>query len=383
MENFMPVMKRCRGLISVCVLLIFSQFECTAHAQNVVRGVDFVHPMQYSVADQNAAFANLKAAGVHVIRFGIEEDLDKNIDFVQRANAQGISTVLILHGKYAPNAPVRPYRPNEFPGMWAGPPFSALDPKVSGQYFQQVMDKLDADGIVLAGLELENEINMAGNNPDFSLPGEGKVLGLNDLYHDPEGQQVAKGYLQYLKELAALKQARDHSKLNRQTPLLPTSLVDIVQEGPWPTPKKYDGVSVGATLAFFRAHGLDKLVDAYNLHTYPWGDGPGNQVSAIHRLRRLQGLVMPVCSPVGSPNGKPCWITEWGFASANKACPSDEHSRSLLVQEMMGDFAQLIEEKRLEALIYYSWIGDPSFDVYRCGGLTESGRAAIGPISTR
>ena len=93
------------------------------------------------------------------------------------------------------------------------------------------MDKLDADGIVLAGLELENEINMAGNNPDFSLPGEGKVLSLNDLYHDPEGQQVANGYQQYLKELAALKQARDHSKLNRQTPLLPTSLVDIVQEG--------------------------------------------------------------------------------------------------------------------------------------------------------
>jgi len=65
---------------------------------------------------------------------------------------------------------------------------------------------------------------MAGNNPDFRLPGEGKVLSLNDLYHDPEGQQVAKGYLQYMKELAALKQTRDQSKLNQHTPLLPTSL---------------------------------------------------------------------------------------------------------------------------------------------------------------
>lgn len=379
----MPVMKRYGGLISVCVLLLSLQFGSSAQAQAVVRGVNFVHPLQYSVADQNTALANLKVADVHVIRFGIEEDLDKNIDFVQRANAQGIATVLILHGKYTPNAPVRPYRPNEFPGMWAGPQLSALDPELSGQYFQQVLEKLDADGIVLAALELENEINMAGNNPDFSLPGEGKVLGLNDLYHDPEGQQVAKGYLQYLKELAALKQARDHSKLNRQTPLLPTSLVDIVQEGPWPTPKKYDGVSVGATLAFFRANGLDKLVDAYNLHTYPWADGPGSPVSATHRLRRLQGLVTPVCSPVGSPDGKSCWVTEWGFTNANKVCPSDEHSRSALVQEMMGDFSQLIQEKRLVALIYYSWIGDPPFDVYRCGGLTQSGRAATGPISTR
>jgi hypothetical protein len=260
--------------------------------------------------------------------------------------------------------------------MWVGSPLSYLDPELSRQYFQQVMDNLDANGIVLAGLELENEINMAGNNPDFCLPGEGRVLGLNDLYHDPEGQQIAKGYLQYLKELAALKQVRDHSKLNQHTALLPTSLVDIVQEGPWPTPKNYDGVSVGATIAFFRANGLDKLVDAYNLHTYPWGDGAGEKASAIHRLRRLQGLVNPVCSL----GGKPCWITEWGFANDSKACPSDEKVRSLLVQEMMGDFRQLAQEKRITALLYYSWIGDQSFDVYRCGALTESGRSAIAPI---
>ena len=294
--------------------------------------------------------------------------------------AQNIATVLILHGKYAPNAPVRPYRPKDFPGMWAGPPLSYLDPELSQQYFQQVMDKLDANGIVLAGLELENEINMAGDNPDFRLPGEGKVLSLNDLYHDPEGQQVAKGYLQYLKELAALKQVRDRSKLNQHTPLLPTSLVDIVQEGPWPTPKKYDGVSVGATLAFFRANGLDKLVDAYNLHTYPWGDSPGDKASAIHRMRRLQALVLPVCSVAGSPSGKPCWITEWGFTNDSKACSSDEKARSQLVQEMMGNFRQFAQEKRLTGLLYYSWIGDQPFDVYRCGALTESGRFAVAPM---
>jgi len=378
----MPVAKRCGLSVVLCtlmfLLLLFG--SSVAYAQNVVRGVNFVHPLQFSVADQNADLAHLKSAGVHVIRLGIEEDLDKNLDFMKRAYAENIATVLILHGKYAPNAPRRPYLAKEFPGMWAGPPLSFLDPGLSQQYFQQVMDKLDANGIVLAGLELENEINMAGNNPDFRLPGEGKVLSLSDLYHDPEGQQVAKGYLQYLKELAALKQVRDHSKLNQHTLLLPTSLVDIVQEGPWPTPKKYDGVSVGATIAFFRANGLDKLVDAYNLHTYPWGDGPGDKTSAIHRLRRLQALVLPVCSAAGSPSGKPCWITEWGFTNNSKACPSDEKARGLLVQEMMGDFRQLTQEKRITGLLYYSWIGDPPFDVYRCGGLTESGRFAMAPM---
>jgi hypothetical protein len=369
------------GLLSA--LFVFSLLSGTARAQNVIRGVNFVHPLQFSLADQNAALANLKAVGVHVIRFGMyERDLDKNVDFIGRANAEGIAAVLVLHGSYLPNAPTRAYRPNEFPGMWAGPPLSFLSPELSESYFQQLMDRLDADGIVLAGLELENEINMAGNNPDFNLPGEGRVLSLEDLRHDPEGQQVAKGYLQYLKVLAALKQVRDRSKLNRRTPLLPTSLVDLEQEGPWPTPKKYDGVSIGATLAFFRANGLDKLVDAYSLHTYPWADDPGGKASAIHRLRRLEGLVSPVCSPAGSPNGKPCWITEWGFTNANTACPADEQSRGLLVREMMEDIAQLAHEGLLTALIYYSWIGDPPFDVYRCGALTESGRAAIAPMQT-
>jgi hypothetical protein len=347
----------------------------------MLRGVDFVHPLQFSVADQDSALAKLKAAGVNVIRFGVEEKIDENVDFMKRAYAQGIKTVLILHSKYPPNAPVRPYRPQEFPGMWGGPPLSSLDVDLSGKYFRQVMDLLDVNGVVLAGLELENEINMAGNDQDFRLPGEGRVLGLNDLQHDPEGQQVAKGYLQYLKALAALKAARDHSKLNAHTPLLPTSLVEVVQEGPWPTPKNYDGVSVGALMAFFRAHGLDGLVDAYNLHTYPWGDGPGQTASAIHRQRRLQAYVQPVCSPAGSPGGKPCWITEWGFSYGTKDCaPDQEKGRDLLIREMMGDFGQLAKQRRLAGLIYYSWIGDTPFDVYRCGALTPSGHAAIAPM---
>ena len=354
---------------------------CQAGAQNVVRGFDFVNPvLGFSEADQNAQLANMKATGVRVIRFGVEGDVDKNVDFLKRANAQGIKAVLILHGKYAADAPIRPYRAKEFPGMNAGPPFSTLSPELCQRYFEEVLDKLDSNGVALAGLEFENEINMAGNNPDFRLPGEGRVLGLNDLYHDGEGQQVAKGYLQYLKGLAALKQVRDHSRLNQRTPLLPTSLVEIVQEGPWPTRKNYDGVSAGATMAFFRANGLDKLVDAYNLHTYPWADDPGGKASAIHRLRRLQQYVEPLCSAAGSATGKPCWITEWGFTNDSKACPSDEKARALLVQEMMGDFGQLVKEKRLTGLIYYSWIGEARFDVYRCGGLTQSGRLAIAPF---
>ena len=374
--------------VFVCLLVGFAGIwasyspAAVARTDAILTGIDFVHPTSFSVADQDAALAHMKAAGVRVIRFGIEDKEDENLDFIKRAHAQSVAVVLIFHGKYAPGAPVRPYRPKEFPGMWEGPPISSLDPELSRVYFKRFMEKLDAAGIALAGVELENEINMAGNNPDFRLPAKGRVLGLDDLYHDPEGQQVAKGYLQYLKVLAALRDARDHSGLNRQAPLLPFSLVDTGPEGAWPTPKNYDGVSPGATMAFLRANGLDKLVDAYNLHIYPWADGPGQKASAIHRVRRLQQLALPLCSPAGSPSGKPCWVTEWGFTNDSMSCPANEAARSLLVQEMIEDFRQLAHEKRVTGLIYYSWLGEARFDVYRCGSLTKTGQFVIAPVPT-
>jgi hypothetical protein len=373
--------RRMACLTALGTLLSIVLLAGTAQARDVIRGVDFVHPLQLSTENQNAKLSELQSLRVHVIRFGMyAEDEDKNVDFIKRAYAHKISTLLILHGLYATGAPVRPFRPKEFPGMWSGPPLSYLDPVRSAQYFQELIGKLEAGGVMLAGLELENEINMAGSNPDFRLPGEGRVLGLADLSHDPEGQQVAKGYLQYLEVLAVLKQVRDNSKLNTHTPLLPTSLVDIEQEGPWPTPKPYDGVSVGATMDFFRAHGLDQLVDAYNLHTYPWGDHPGDKAAAIHRLRRLRALVDPVCVP----GGKPCWITEWGFAYASKSCSgSEERDHTLLVLDMMDDFAQLAREGRLTGLIYYSWTGDAQFDLDRCDAPSQSGRLAISPLTNR
>ena len=183
---------RARGMASVVALgtLLSSVLLAgTAQVRDVIRGVNFVHPLQFSTDDQIAKLSELQSLGVHVIRFGMyAQDEDKNIDFIKRAYAHKISTVLILHGLYAPGAPARPFRPKEFPGMWSGPPLSYLDPVRSAQYFQELISKLEAAGVLLAGLELENEINMAGNNPDFRLPGEGRVLGLADLSHDPEGQ---------------------------------------------------------------------------------------------------------------------------------------------------------------------------------------------------
>jgi hypothetical protein len=73
---------------------------------------------------------------------------------------QRIKIVLMVEPSYPPDAPTRPEIPN-FPGMRPGHPLSFADPVLSKAYFQSFLDKLDANGVVLAGLELDNEINWA------------------------------------------------------------------------------------------------------------------------------------------------------------------------------------------------------------------------------
>jgi hypothetical protein len=63
-----------------------------------------------------------------------------------------------------------------------------------------------------------------------------------------------------------------------------------------------------------------------------------------------------------------------GIYDCKQSSPTDAQLRSLLVREMMGDLRPMVRERRLTALIYYSWTGDPPFEVYPCGALTENGR---------
>jgi hypothetical protein len=170
-----------------------------AQTQGLVLGVN-ASMGSLSIEQQNAILAELHGAGVHFIRTGITPD-DKGVDFARRAQAQGIRILWLVQLQYRPGAPSRPW-PNAF-NLWGGPPLSAADPDQFRKYFEPLLAKLDAAGVTLAGVELGNEINSPMFNADFSLPAENpsrsREFNLGDLSHDPEAQQVAKGYLQYLK----------------------------------------------------------------------------------------------------------------------------------------------------------------------------------------
>jgi hypothetical protein len=356
------------------------------YAQDVVVGVNVVNPMRASVADQNAVFDQLQAAHVQVIRCGISND-DKGIDFAKRAAAKGIRIMLGVGALYSADAPTRPYQPEQFPSMWSGHPLSYADPELSRAFYQKLFDALDAGGIVLAGIELGNEMNWAAFNAEFPLPGEGKILSLADLSHDPEGQQIAKGFLQYLKILAVLKKVRDHSRLNRKTPIISAGLVSAPDGDKLYNNKREDMVSLPATIAFLRASGLDALVDGYGIHTYPSTDHPGDPAAAGRRSARFESVDLGPCRAPGQPGGKPCWITEWGFPNSDLSCPTKDSARRLLVQEMRVSFAKAAAEHRLAAITYFAWNSDPwskqpdADSIYRCSALSDSGRLAVAPLT--
>jgi hypothetical protein len=370
-----------------CLLVI--PFESAlAQIDDAIVGINLGHAQTDTVEQQTTLLNELKTAGVHVIRAGIGPD-DKGLDLVKRIYAQNIKILWIIPLKYPPNVLIRPWRPKEFPGVWAQPALSLADPDQFRAYFAPLLAKLEAMNIELAGFELGNELNMTAFNGEFPVPGEGKQFGLNDLYHDPEAEQIATGYLQYLKVLAVLKDIRDHSKANLHTPIMTAGFGAYeAPEGPFPPPAKpgtqTDMVSVNATLDFMRANGLDKLVDAYAVHVYPWANGPGQPAAAAGRQSRLAKYVLAECRSPGSADRKPCWITEWGLRNTDTSCPVHEADQVSLIEEMRNNFRPYVEQRRLLGMFYYAWV-DPmeNFGVFRCGSLTQSGRLAIAPMDVK
>lgn len=373
-------------LCAMTTLIMFVFGAVAQRAAAVVVGVNVVNADHLSVAQQDDMLKEIRSAGVTVIRSGIPAT-DEGVEFARRAYAMGlrIDWIVSFMDAYQADAPTRAYQKSAYPNMWGGHPLSALDPDLFRTRFASMLARLDSAGVKLEAMEIGNEINMAGFNPDFPVPGENRQFGLADLARDSEARQVGEGYLQYLKVLSQVKDVRDHAGLNRATPILTAGFgVYEGPEGPLRQPS-FGLVSINATLDFMRAHGLDQWVDGYAVHVYPWSDRPGDPAAAAGRQHRLAKYALTRCQPAGSNAGKPCWITEWGFKLRDTACPVNDDERKVLIREMMRNFKPYVENGRLRGLIYFGWNTDPwakspdPLSLNQCGTLTASGRQAIDP----
>jgi hypothetical protein len=346
----------------------------TAQAGNVTVGVNVVGIENMNEQQQDALIAQLQKDGVKVVRTGISDGFHR---FITQAYAGGIRVVAIIYPTEGGNgAHTRPADPAV--GLqWAEPALIDSDPAKFKAWLAAQLASLESAGVHLAAFELGNEINGPYFNGDF-LPAQasGRVLGLSDLDNprDPEGHAISASYRSYLAVLAALKDVRDHSKLNNTTPIISADLADGGLPGRKPG-QRLDGVSIPASLAFMRRAGVDKMVDGYGVHVYPAGD-PYRSVSTLSGI--LEKEAFALCTAA-----KPCWRTEWRFNNNEDCCPVDDRTRAQLIETMRGALAEFARQGRLAASIYFAWGGHPGeagSTIFRCGALTDAGKLALSPM---
>jgi hypothetical protein len=170
----------------------------SAHGHGVLVGVNVVNPQRLSPADRAALLDQLQLAEVKVIRVPLAppwggNDYGPAIDFIRSAYERGIKTDVIIGLQYREGARRRPVV-KDLPNMWSSYPLSDADATRFRAVFEPLFTELEGFDITFAALELGNEINWAGFNGQFPIPGEGRVFGREDLDQDPEARQVAEGF---------------------------------------------------------------------------------------------------------------------------------------------------------------------------------------------
>jgi hypothetical protein len=370
-------------MLAVAATIATLTIASPVRAEGVVVGVDLPTVDRMSANEQDKMLNALHASGVHVIRTWIVND--SSYDFVRKAFALGIKADLTVSLLPRPDAKRRP-TVEELPTMYPNYPLSAVDPDLTKAAFETQLNKLEAMGMDFVAFEVGNEQNNPSFNGEFPIHAQGECAqcgnrGRDYLEHDSEGQNIAGGMRHYVEILAAIKDVRDHSKLNRRTPVVLGGLADNGAEVVWPGARA-NQVSIRAAIEYLRKNGLDNVVDAYGIHTYPWANGPGQSGPMHNRQNRLEEYALSECQPAG--RGKPCWITEWGVQNEDDSCPPKEDDRARLIRELMADdFRPYVQQKRVLGLLYWLWQSEAGASheephtIYRCGTLTDSGRLAI------
>jgi hypothetical protein len=115
-------------------------------------GVNVNSFQNFSAAEQETIVQQLVTSGAHCVRTSLRPD-DKNIHRAKELQDKGIGLVLVPGAEFLPGAQARPADAKR--NMRSALPLSAADPERSRTFYQSLFDKLDANGIVLAGLSLE------------------------------------------------------------------------------------------------------------------------------------------------------------------------------------------------------------------------------------
>lgn len=222
----------------------------------------------------------------------------------------------------------------------------------------------------VVALQFGNEINWADFNGDLPLLEPGQGFEHVDDLPPPHREAFESGLRLYARALRTLRIFRDKTPSLADVAIVTaglTALSDAISAS--------GGSMVGREATFRRLEALGALAaaDGVALHIYrPFhprlAPMPVDSVPLVAEELALCGTRTAAY--------KPCWITEFGSSLPSGSCPSDDSRRARQI-DVFFEQASHAGPGSVAAAFYYDWDQGRSWSVFRCGRVTEAGRALV------
>ncbi|CAM5216678.1 Glycoside hydrolase OS=Bosea thiooxidans OX=53254 GN=SAMN05660750_01347 PE=4 SV=1 [Bosea thiooxidans] len=332
-------------------------------------GVNRVNLAWLDAAGREKVLDQIAQSGIRSVRLSLTNPMDASIDAVRVAHQKGLAILLEVSLNNAALYP-KGTKPRSGRGrIWDMYRLSDISPELYRATLRDALQRIDSLGVPLIAVEPGNEINWGAYNGDLEIRPEANTRTARSLRDvaDPDG--LARGAANYVQLLKVTRAELAKTRLSAGAKVVSAGLSDIPPEHA--DRRGIDSIDPVSFTALLREHGLDQAADGYGIHIYPGGD----RTPAAREQHVEQALSICRSRPA---EGKPCWITEWGFANTAKTCPTDDSRRERLVKATRERFADLMRDGRIAAAFYFDWDAT-TYGIWRCGGLSPAGRAAVTP----
>ncbi len=332
-------------------------------------GVNRVNLAWLDAPGREKVLDQIAQSGVRSVRLSLTNPMDASIDAVRLAHEKGLAVLLEISlnnpALYPEGTKPRSGRNR----IWDMYRLSDLSPERYRVVLGDALQRIDRLGVALIAVEPGNEINWGAYNGDLEIRPEANTRTARSLKDLADPDAVTRGAATYVQLLKVTRAELARTTLSAGAKVVSAGLSDIPPAHA--DRRGIDSIDPASFTALMRQHGLDQAADGYGIHVYPGGD-----TSPAAREQHVE-QALSICS-ARPAEGKPCWITEWGFANTTKACPADDSRRERLVKATRERFADLMRTGRIAAAFYFDWDAT-TYGIWRCGGLSPAGRAAVTP----